>query len=772
MLEERNTKRKKGDRLGAQHTLSNGRLRISPPSLVPEVTGNARPTLLRPALVLALLTLAGVSYLTGSPTLVAMALICISLVAIFLEVAEFREKSRLASLLDDAASRNRVELEHLADRVWEMEESEERFHELIDALGDIIIHRDREGRIVYANRVLADLLGCKPDELMGKNLRDVGVDVGLVPDSAFSSGEHLSSTDVVIRAKSGIRWFSWIELSARDKTNNAVSHRAIARDITALKRAEEAANSARERAESANQAKTRFLATVSHEIRTPMNGIMGMAKLLADTRLSPEQRTYVSAVSTSASALLALIEDLLDYSKIEFGRFQLRAEDVSPREMAENVVELLAPRAHAKSIGLGCYIDPRVPHTIKADPDRLRQVLLNIIGNAVKFTESGGVLVELSVERGMLRFDVTDTGPGLETGDLDRVFEEFEQADGTSTRKHGGAGLGLAISRRIIDAMSGSITATSEFGSGSRFTISLPAARPQRPASVQKSLQDRNCIIISRNSTEAEAIAWTVIAHGGLATIVGSADEAARIRQDRTSFDAVFIDAELESVDGRLLRQLRAKKTDLAKAIILIAPSDRGKLPRYRAEGYDAFLARPVRSETLVRVLASSSDDARSLTASPENSALPKPSAPGALSILVAEDNDINALLARSALSKGGHKVKIVGNGKAAVDAVRAEHFDVVLMDLHMPVMDGLDAITHIRKYEEGNGSPAVPILVLSADGQKETRQGVIAHGATGFLTKPLDPQALLSHVEYHALEPAGGYPRRQRGHSSVADFS
>src|SRR5690606_29579067 len=406
---------------------------------------------------------------------------CISLVAIFLEVAEFREKSRLASLLDDAASRNRVELEHLADRVWEMEESEERFHELIDALGDIIIHRDREGRIVYANRVLADLLGCKPDELIGKNLRDVGVDVGLVPDSAFSGGEHLSSTDVVIRAKSGIRWFSWIELSARDKTNNAVSHRAIARDITALKRAEEAANFARERAESANQAKTRFLATVSHEIRTPMNGIMGMAKLLADTRLSPEQRTYVSAVSTSASALLALIEDLLDYSKIEFGRFQLRAEDVSPREMAENVVELLAPRAHAKSIGLGCYIDPRVPHTIKADPDRLRQVLLNIIGNAVKFTESGGVLVELSVERGMLRFDVTDTGPGLETGDLDRVFEEFEQADGTSTRKHGGAGLGLAISRRIIDAMSGSITATSEFGSGSRFTISLPAARPQRP---------------------------------------------------------------------------------------------------------------------------------------------------------------------------------------------------------------------------------------------------------------------------------------------------
>ena len=217
-----------------------------------------------------------------------------------------------------------------------------------------------------------------------------------------------------------MRWFSWIELSVRDKVSGSVSHRAIARDITARKRAETALINARERAEFASQAKSRFLATVSHEIRTPMNGIMGMAKLLADTRLSPEQRTYVGAVSTSACALLALIEDLLDYSKIEAGRFDLEPQPISPREIAEGIVELLAAKAYAKEIGLGCHVAPDVPPMIIADPGRLRQVLLNLIGNAIKFTDAGGVLVAVTMagdgETRRIRFAVADTGPGLCSG--------------------------------------------------------------------------------------------------------------------------------------------------------------------------------------------------------------------------------------------------------------------------------------------------------------------------------------------------------------------
>ncbi|RVC20637.1 PAS domain-containing protein, partial [Mesorhizobium sp. M7A.F.Ca.CA.004.04.2.1] len=338
----------------------------------------------------------------------------------------------------------------------EMQESDERFRGLIDALGDLVIHRDRDGYIVYANKVFADLVEIDQRDLAGKTLAELGIEVGMVPDAAFSDHECLSSTDVSISTPSGQRWFSWIELSVRDKDSGAVSHRAIARDITARKRAESSLITARERAEYASQAKSRFLATVSHEIRTPMNGIMGMARLLADTSLSPEQQTYVGAVSTSASALLALIEDLLDYSKIEAGRFDPEPQPMSVREIADNIIELLAARAFAKDIGLGCHVEPDVPQLITADPGKVRQVLLNLIGNAIKFTDSGGVLVSIARARtetsDRICFTIADTGPGLRDADLERIFEEFEQADGTSTRTHGGAGLGLAISTRPVSA--------------------------------------------------------------------------------------------------------------------------------------------------------------------------------------------------------------------------------------------------------------------------------------------------------------------------------
>src|SRR5690606_7099503 len=439
------------------------------------------------------------------------------------------------------------------------------------------------------------------------------------------------------------------------------------------------------------------------------------------------------------------IEDLLDYSEIEFGRFELEAQEVSPRELAENVVELLAPRAYAKSIGLGCHIDPQVPDTIRADPGRLRHVMLNVIGNAVKFTEAGGVLVELKLEGDMLRIDVTDTGPGLDEADIGRLFEEFEQGDGTSTRKHGGAGLGLAISRRIVEAMGGEITATGERGKGSRFTISLPAQKGRRKPQIVRTLNGRSCLIVSKNGMEAEAIARTVAAHGGRPEIVPCIEHLVQQRGS-AAYEVVFMDSELENVDARLLKRLRGAGIRPSQAIILISPTDRGKLTRYRAAGYDAFLARPVRGETLMRVLTAAPVAANAAPAGDGERRI-ETTASGAtsFSVLIAEDNDINALLARSALTKSGHQVKVVGNGRAAVDAVQERDFDVVLMDLHMPVMDGLDAIAHIRKFEEAKGKPPVPILVLSADGQEATRKGVISHGATGFLTKPLDPQALVA---------------------------
>ncbi|MBZ9677395.1 PAS domain-containing hybrid sensor histidine kinase/response regulator [Mesorhizobium sp. ES1-1] len=718
------------------------------------------------------IVLAGLAHLTGAPVFISVGLLATGIAGIIAHLRTSRKEHRTAVLLDQTTARSRAEIETLADRMWEMQESEERFRGLIDALGDLVIHRDRDGHIVYANKVFADLVGSDQRDLAGKTLAELGIDVGIVPDAAFSDHECLSSTDVAIRTPSGPRWFSWIELSVREKESGAVSHRAIARDITARKRAESSLITARERAEYASLAKSRFLATVSHEIRTPMNGIMGMARLLADTSLSPEQQTYVGAVSTSASALLALIEDLLDYSKIEAGRFDPEPQPMSVREIADNIIELLAARAFAKGIGLGCHVELDVPQLITADPGKVRQVLLNLIGNAIKFTDAGGVLVAISLSRteteDRVCFTISDTGPGMLDQDLERIFEEFEQADGTSTRTHGGAGLGLAISKRLVIAMGGAISVSSRIGQGSEFIFEIPAIAPTAPPRGRESaLVGRRAVIVSKNAVEAEAIARTIRASGGAVDVAASAAQAARFA---AGCDVLLVDAALEESDGRLLKRLRQGGFPDCEAITLIAPTDRGMLGEFRASGYATFLARPVRGATLLRVLLSSQAAALAQP-QPEKRRSSAPRAGGrhrGLSVLIAEDNDINAMLARATLLKAGHRVKVVGNGKAAVEAVTdAAHkhrFDVILMDLHMPVMDGLDAIAAIRRHEEETSMPPVPIMVLSADSQEKTRHAVLAHGASGFVTKPLDPDALVDAVEGQVAASSDGWARNIAG--------
>ncbi len=749
----------------ATETKPRKRIRIKPPALAPvSLTLPVQTHYGEVAVGLAIIFIAGLSHLTGASPLISMMLVILGGIALAVAFRASTMDRRLVSELAEKEAVNRGELEDLADRMWELRESEERFHGLVDALGDLIVHRDRGGRIVYVNRVFADLLGRDPSSLMGHTLSQLGIDIGLVPDAAFSDGECLSSTDVAIHTRNGIRWYSWIEHSVRDDKADSVSHRAIARDITARKRAETALINARERAEQASRAKSSFLATVSHEIRTPMNGIMGMATLLADTELTPEQRTYVGAVSTSASALVALIEDLLDYSKIEAGRLELEPRRLSVHEMVENVVELLAARAFAKDIGLGCYIAPDLPKTITADPGRLRQVLLNLLGNAVKFTDEGGVTVAVTrAEKNgqpALRIAVADSGPGLEKDDINRIFKDFEQVDGSSTRRHGGAGLGLAITKRIIDAMNGSITVASTPGEGSEFAVLLPLGESDDEGMrVEPILEEVNAVILSPFTQEAETIAMTIRVHGGRAAIAASAEDAARLAEDGGApFNTVLVDASLESDDGALITRLHGLGVGGGRALTLITPSERGRLAAFRASGYGAFLARPVRCNTLVRQLLSAHGEIAwpVADAGEEAGSAPRQAhRKNGLNILVAEDNEINAMLARAALGKAGHRVRIVSNGREAVEAVNDEahaRYDIVLMDLHMPVMDGLDAINAIRRHEEETGLAPLPILVLTADGQEETRHGVLAHGANGFVTKPLDPDELLTALDMHAV--------------------
>ncbi|WP_159592155.1 PAS domain-containing hybrid sensor histidine kinase/response regulator [Chelativorans xinjiangense] len=700
------------------------------------------------------------AYLTGAAPLLILALALLGLAGCALALQPWPELP--AGPQEDAQkAASMEEIEALADRMWEMQESEQRFHGLLEALGDLVVHRDRNGRILYANSVFAEFMEVEPSALKGKTLPELGVDIGLVPDAAFSDGESLSSTDVPIHAKGGLRWFSWTELSLRDRENDTVSHWAIARDITARKRAEGALVNARERAEQASLAKSRFLATVSHEIRTPMNGIMGMATLLADTRLSPEQRTYLGAISTSAAALLALIEDLLDYSKIEAGRLELEPQRVNVRELVENIVELMASRAFAKNIGLGCHIAPEVPDTVTADPGRLRQILLNLLGNAVKFTEEGGVLVTVTTamhdDKPALAFKVDDTGPGLDEATIERIFHEFEQADSGPTRRHGGAGLGLAITSRLVEAMDGGIAVESAPGEGAAFTVLLPLLEgADAPVEATLALKGWNVAILTPHAVEGEALAMTVRAHGGKVRVFdGEKSAAALLRRRQAAFDAVLVDASLESGNVDLLARLRRQGLHAEQALTLIAPTDRGRLSAFRANGYGVFLARPVRGRTILRLLLNGRPStAESAAAEPDAPGRgPSPRTGAALNVLVAEDNEINAMLARATLTRAGHRVTLVSNGRAAVDALThpARDYDIVLMDLHMPVLGGLDAISGVRRYEEETGLPPIPILVLSADGQEKTRHGVLAHGASGFVTKPLDPDKLLSALETHA---------------------
>ena len=386
---------------------------------------------------------------------------------------------------------------------------------------------------------------------------------------------------------------------------------------------------------------------------------------------------------------------------------------MSPREIADNVVELLAARAFAKGIGLGCHVAPDVPQIITADPGRVRQVLLNLIGNAIKFTDTGGVLVTVARSARRRRSTASASpwptpGPACARRTWSASSRNSNRPTARSTRAHGGAGLGLAISRRLVDRHGRHDFGVERARQGLGIRLRNPGHRSHRGAADARPAcsSGRRAVIVSKNAVEADAIARTIRAHGGSVDIAATAAQAADLAGD---CDALLVDAAI----GRRRRQAAQAAapepaSPAAEAITMIAPTDRGMLGEFRASGYATFLARPVRGETLLRVLLAG--HRRRAAAAPAGKPARRPSAPPAaarpgLSVLIAEDNDINAMLARATLLKAGHRVEVVGNGKAAVEAVtgggRKQRYDVVLMDLHMPVMDGLDAIAAIRRHEE-----------------------------------------------------------------------
>lgn len=495
------------------------------------------------------------------------------------------------------------------------------------------------------------------------------------------------------------------------------------------------------------RAKTMLFATLSHEIRTPLNGILGMAGLIGMSELTPAQRSWLDAVQDSGQHLLSLLNDILDYAKLESGKIELEALDFDPVHTLQSIAELCSPRAQEKGLEIAVAAEAGVPARVRGDDGRLRQIILNLASNAVKFTESGGVLLRVGVlpdhpAGGWLRFSIEDTGIGIPDDKTAAIFEEFAQADSSHTRRYGGTGLGLAIVRKLALAMGGTVEVGPRTGGGSVFTVALPLETVD-PATGGDRLAGRSVAVATSSDVLFEAVQAALAAEGA---------RVRRVSSPRGVKDAcaVLLDHALTQGDGR--SWIRA-----GRPLVALIPQERRDLiETWRQSGAAGYLIKPLRRASLVeRVALAASDAAAPVPAIPaanDERAETRTPATG-IRVLLAEDNPVNALLAKALLKRGGCDVIGVATGAEALAALQAAPYDLVLMDVHMPVMDGHAATRAIRALP--GPVSATPVIALTAAAMEEDRRACLAAGMDDFITKPLDPEHLAAMIARYGMKSA-----------------
>ena len=660
----------------------------------------------------------------------------------------------------------------------QIEQSERKFRSIFDHSAQGIFQTTVDGRILTANTAMARLCGYDTPAALINEVTDIASQLylnaenrALFQQMAMENG-RITGFETQYRRRDG----QVIDVSinahvVQDTASGESYFEGIVEDITEKKRAEEL-RVARDAAQAANQAKSEFLANMSHEIRTPMNGIIGMTSLLLGTDLTREQREYAETVRVSAESLLTIINDILDYSKIEAGKMDLENIDFDLRVALDEINDLVALKAQEKGLEYLCMIDSQVPSLVSGDPGRLRQILINLVGNAVKFTDKGEIAIRVTLEKEssetvVLRFGVSDTGIGIPQNHMDRLFKSFSQADGSTTRKYGGTGLGLTISKKLSGMMGGTIGVQSRVGEGSEFWFTAVFGKqPEgsvKPVIVPQNIQGKRMLIVDDNTTNRHILRDLLKSWGCRFNETSGGDDALDLLQaavsDRDPFDIAIIDMQMPHMDGRTLG-VNIKRSAAIKDTIMVmmtSMGDRGDAKRFTDIGFAAYLTKPVKPsqlfDCLTTVMGSHPVTATDRPAPLVTRHSLAEDKKRRVNILLAEDNIINQKVATSLLNKLGYFVDVVGNGRQAIEALGKTPYQIVLMDCQMPELDGYAATAEIRSPTSNVLDHQVTVIAMTAHAMPGDRERCLAAGMDDYLTKPVKPQKLSDMLDKYLLQ-------------------